>query len=308
MVVNLYQDAMTNFLKEYKELVSNSCDKSKIEKLSSSLQQVKVALQKSTKNISLLFLTEEMKNYIDETKESEKLSQSEFEKRYSNEIEVCKKLGRAGWAVSEHSNPREIEEWYDYITKQKEDKIITYFEGDKGCILDNIFKGLEQKYCEEPSQRYFSKAKYYFEQEDYMTSSIYLVALIEARTNGLMDYLKGTGYKGKYSKKGFEKHLQTEFGRMDSFLTKRFLFLEMYPSIIEFLNRLFVDGKYTFENGEEPPYINRNWLLHGKSKRKIERFECIQLFNALSVIEFVFSFGNSAELIEEDSSLNNTKL
>lgn len=48
------------------------------------------------------------------------------------------------------------------------------------------------------------------------------------------------------------------------------------PSLIAFLNRLFVDGEYTFENGVEPPYINRNWLLHGKCCREIERFECIQ--------------------------------
>lgn len=66
----------------------------------------------------------------------------------------------------------------------------------------------------------------------------------------------------------------------------------MYPSIIEFLRRLFVDGEYTFERGIEPPYINRNWLLHGRSSRVIERFECIQLFNALSVIEFVFAVAN----------------
>ena len=66
----------------------------------------------------------------------------------------------------------------------------------------------------------------------------------------------------------------------------------MYPSIIEFLNRLFVDGKYTFEKGLEPPYINRNWLLHGRSSRTVERFECIQLFNALSAIEFVFDIAN----------------
>lgn len=38
--------------------------------------------------------------------------------------------------------------------------------------------------------------------------------------------------------------------------------------------------------------VNRNWLLHGKSCRVIERYECIQLFNALSVIEFVFSISN----------------
>ena len=92
---------------------------------------------------------------------------------------------------------------------------------------------------------------------------------------------------------GFEEHLQTEFNKTDSFFTKRFLFLDMYPSIIEFLNRLFVDGEYSFKNGVEPPYINRNWLLHGKSCRVIERYECIQLFNALSVIEFVFLISNT---------------
>ena len=46
---------------------------------------------------------------------------------------------------------------------------------------------------------------------------------------------------------------------------------------------------YLFEKGIEPPYVNRNWLMHGRSSRKIERFECIQLINALSTIEYVFS-------------------
>ena len=75
--------------------------------------------------------------------------------------------------------------------------------------------------------------------------------------------------------------------------------MDMYPSIIGFLNRLFVDGKYSFENGVEPPYINRNWILHGKSCRVIERYECIQLFNELSVIEFVFSISNRLNEIDE---------
>lgn len=51
-----------------------------------------------------------MKNFIAETKESEKLSQTDFEEKYSYEMEVGKKLGRAGWVISEHSNPREIKE------------------------------------------------------------------------------------------------------------------------------------------------------------------------------------------------------
>lgn len=42
------------------------------------------------------------------------------------------------------------------------------------------------------------------------------------------------------------------------------------------------------EKGIEPPYLNRNWLMHGRMNRSIERYECIQILNALSVIEFMF--------------------
>lgn len=76
-----------------------------------------------------------MKNFIAETKESEKLSQTDFEEKYSYEMEVCKKLGRAGWVISEHSNPREIKEWYEFLSSREDNKIISYFEGDNGYIL-----------------------------------------------------------------------------------------------------------------------------------------------------------------------------
>lgn len=49
-----------------------------------------------------------------------------------------------------------------------------------------------------------------------------------------------------------------------------------------------MDDPYKFENGIEPPYLNRNWLMHGQMNRSIERYECIQILNALSVIEFMF--------------------
>ena len=62
----------------------------------------------------------------------------------------------------------------------------------------------------------------------------------------------------------------------------------MYPSLIAYLNRIFIDSPYKFENGIEPPYLNRNWLMHGRMNRSIERSECIQILNALSVIEFMF--------------------
>ena len=219
-----------------------------------------------------------------------RLPWSDFEAKYSYEMNACEQLGNAGWVVSEYSNPREVEEWYEFLFAGECEKIITYFEDENACILTDIIQRLRQYYNKEPSQRYFSKAKHFFEQEDYMTSAMYLVALLEARTNKFMSFPKHASYSVKYSEKGFENHLQKEFSKADDFFTKRFLFLNMYPSIIGFLNRLFVDGNYKFETGNEPPYINRNWLLHGRSCRKVERYECIQLFNALSVIEFVFSY------------------
>lgn len=294
--MGFYQDRISELLKELGDSLACNFDKEQLESLNAPLRQFSLVLKNVTESKFLQFFNDDMKNFIAETKASEKLSQTEFEEKYSYEMEVCKKLGRAGWVVSEHSNPKEVNEWYNLLSNQEDIKISSYFEGNNGCILDNIFQSLEHKYCEAPNQRYFSKARYYFEQEDYMTSAMYLVAIIETRTNALMNYPKGTRYKQKYSMEGFEEHLQTEFNKTDSFFTKRFLFLDMYPSIIEFLNRLFVDGEYSFKNGVEPPYINRNWLLHGKSCRVIERYECIQLFNALSVIEFVFLIKNTIKI------------
>ena len=239
------------------------------------------------------FLTDKMKKFVQETIESEKLSKEEFEDRYSSEINVCKVLGSAGWVISEHSNPRKVSEWYELLTNSNENRIVEYFEGNKGNILNHILYDLGSKY-ELSGNRYYINAQKYFQTEDYMTAAIYLVALIEARTNELMKYPERARYRHKYSEEGFEEHLKTEFAKTNSFFTKRFLFLQMYPSIIAFLERLFIDGEYTFENGIEPPYVNRNWLLHGKCERNIERFECIQLFNAISVIEFVFNVVNNA--------------
>ena len=98
-------------------------------------------------------------------------------------------------------------------------------------------------------------------------------------------------YKVKYSNSGFANQMAEDFRQLTEkrgFMSKKIYFLEMYPSLIAYLNRIFIDGLYKFENGIEPPYLNRNWLMHGRMNRSIERYECIQILNALSVIEFMF--------------------
>ena len=287
-----YDNNFSTALEEFSNILRNQVDKEMMDKLNSMLKQFSSILKKSTTGVPFQFLSEEMKNYISEAQKSEKLSQAEFEAKYSHEMDICKQLGQAGWVVSEHSNHRIISEWFDILSQGKTDDIVSYFEGDKGSMPHNILRKQEQVYCEEPFRKYFYNGKDSFENGDYMTSAMYLVALVNARVDYLMKYPPKTKYREKYSIKGFQTHLHTEFNKTSSFITKRFLFLDIYPSIIEFLSRLFIDGKYTFEKEIEPPYINRNWLMHGRSTRVIERYECIQLFNALSAIEFVFSISD----------------
>ena len=233
-------------------------------------------------------LSEEVRKFIQEAKESESLSEEEFEKRYGEEFEVYKVLGSNGWVVSGHSNPRYIKNWYKALIEGEPDKTISFFEDDDGRVIKNITATLEQKYDVPVNKNYYSRGMRAFTQNnDYMTSAMYLVGLLEARVNALVQFPPRTKYKEKYSDKGFADIKQEQFEETNTFFTKRYYFLDIYPSLIAFLNRLFVDGEYTFERGVEPPYINRNWLLHGKCCREIEQFECIQLLNALEIIENV---------------------
>lgn len=232
-------------------------------------------------------LSEEAKEFIREVKESESLSEEEFEKKYGSEFEACKTLGEHGWVVSGHSNPRYIKDWYKSLIEGEPDKIVCFFEEDDDRVIKNIMGILERKYNDPVNRNYYFRGIKAFQDDDYMTSAMYLVGLLEARVNALVQFPPRTKYREKFSDKGFVDVKQEQFAESSSFFIKRYYFLDVYPSLIAFLNRLFVDGEYTLENGVEPPYINRNWLLHGKCCREIERLECIQLLNALETIEDV---------------------
>ena len=241
-------------------------------------------------------LSEKVREFIRETKESESLSEEEFEKKYGGEFEICKTLGEHGWVVSEHSNPKYIKNWYKALIEDEPEKITEFFEADECCVIKNIVSTLDTKYDDPVNKNYYSRGIKAFRNKDYMTSAMYLVGLIETRVNALVQFPDRAKYKEKFSNKGFAEMKKEQFEGSNSFFVKRYHFLNVYPSLIAFLNRLFVDGEYTFRRGVEPPYINRNWLLHGKCCREIERFECIQLLNALETIENVL--GNKKEIMD----------
>lgn len=131
-----------------------------------------------------------------------------------------------------------------------------------------------------------------FEENDYMTAAMYLMGLLDYRVGQLVDFPeRRLSNRVKYSNEGFADQKTGDFHELTQgkrYITKKILFLETYPSLIEYLNRVFYDEPYPFSKGIEPPYLNRNWLMHGRMTKEVERYECIQILNAISVVEFMF--------------------
>lgn len=260
----------------------------KFQELSGKLNEWKNSLDNMP---GLLKLAEVLQNYEQEVRKTEGLTEAEFEEKYRTEIEWSEKFGKNGWVISEHSNPADIKKW-EQLLGGGEAKVAEFFDGEDIVILDVIIEGLQGKYISDEIRLYFKNGMQAFENEEYMTAAMYLLALLDNRVNKLVDFPnQRMSYKVKYSKEGFTNQKEEDFRKLTEkrrFMSKKIYFLEMYPSLIAYLNRIFIDGSYKFENGIEPPYLNRNWLMHGRMNRRVERYECIQILNALSVMEFMF--------------------
>lgn len=149
-------------------------------------------------------LSDEMREFIKKAKESEQLSEDEFESKYGEEIEICKTLGANGWIVSGHSNPREISQWYNAIIADNSDAIVEFFEEDNGRVLETIISDLDKKYILPANRNYFERGIKAFRENDYMTAAMYLVALLDVRVNKLAEFPKGIRYYSqKFSDNGF---------------------------------------------------------------------------------------------------------
>lgn len=245
----------------------------------------------------LLVFAKMIEEYQKEARESESLNEHEFEEKYEEKRRRSEQLGRNGWVISPYASLSDIEKW-ENLLDGRENEIVYYFEGCEVTLLDEIIKVLKGAYIG-GEQRYFELGLSAFERSQYMTAAMYFFALLDYRIGCLVEFPKNVSKnREKYSKEGFINQKEKDYDKLNghsALMSKKLFFVEMYPSLIEYLKRVFCDGKYSFEKKIEPPYLNRNWLMHGRMKRDVERYECIQIINAISVIEFMFGEGNENE-------------
>lgn len=233
-------------------------------------------------------LINHMKKLQEEELACENISITEFENRYAKVHDKCIEVGSKGWVASPYSNFSATMDWYRLLQQSDgNEKIATEFERGNNSILNQIIDALGNLYTTQPEHQYFHSALEAFNQGDYLSAAMSLFALLEERTSLILDpEFKRNSVK--YSEKGYFNKMEAVYKGDKGFFSRRIIIVEMYPSLIAFTKRAFVEPEaYKFENGIEPPYLNRNWLMHGKMRRNVERYECIQIMNAISALEFI---------------------
>lgn len=147
-----------------------------------------------------------------EAKESEGLSEDEFEARYAPEVSTAEEIGKQGWVISQFTGPNTIDEWHQALKDGKEDQIAAAFDGNEFPILPEIVDHLDNIYQAGREQRYYLKGKQFFDAEDYMTSAMYLTALIDYRVTKNVNFSKKQlKNKDKFSRKGFHDQLVNDY-------------------------------------------------------------------------------------------------
>lgn len=276
------------------------------------------AIQEKVRTNSLIFsMSDEFRQYASIVRESEGLSEEEFEQKFSKEIKRSRKLGRNGWIPSEHGKPKHIAEWSEYIPNSPE-KIMEFFEKDDEKVIKKIKNILSRVYTQKPYITYYQNGIKAFDNKEYMTAALYLTILFEIRISNLVEFPKKNAknqrlrYQDKYSSYGYSIQKNKDYENATGFIEKRFYILNFYPALEEYTNRLFCFGNLPLdmeqESEPEPDYLDRTWLLHGRCCRETTKVDCVQLLNALDVCEFIFSkFKDSLSEDISDKTVINTE-
>lgn len=223
---------------------------------------------------------EYLKTLTAQIKQINELSKESFELRYEKKKDICSNLGKHGWVVSGNITPTDPREWLHSIELYGEEKIAEYFtESEMGRIIDQI-TGFYDKL---PESNYTHWAISNYLSGRYTESAVFLLALLDYR----IACITPDTYRKKKAQcnEGLKEKGAGIFKAFHCWpVSKTILLIEYLPSFSAFAERLFYDGQYTFKNGIEPPYLNRNWLLHGRMTRRVKGYECIQLMNAIDTL------------------------
>lgn len=201
-------------------------------------------------------------------------------------------IGRNGWAISPYWKPLSNETWYDtWFTmayNNEAENISHYFVKDNYLLLKTI-NGYSRFMVGRAD--WFIEAERVFDKRCYTSCAMLLTAILEegVRRAPIREWSVAVI-------PFFDKHIQFN---IEDYYNKNLEPLNKYidtilllPSLNEFIKNYFNSIRRfdKDQNGiemKEGYILNRNWLMHGMTNRKINETECIKLFNAIASLHYL---------------------
>lgn len=206
--------------------------------------------------------------------------------KYCDEIrKKCYFLGRCGWAISPFWEPAENETWYDtwfwMAYNDSSDKITDYFLNDNHSLLNNI-NGYSR--FEVARRDWFMEAETLFSKKYYTSCAMLLTAILEQSIRKCpIDAWK---YKTTvFFNNAVNIKIEDYYNKNIEPLSQYIETVLILPSIDGFINNYYDSGN-RFENGKEPSFLERNWLMHGLTKRTVTESDCVKLFNVVCSLHY----------------------
>ncbi|MBE7033317.1 MAG: hypothetical protein E7406_03725 [Ruminococcaceae bacterium] len=187
-------------------------------------------------------------------------------------LSVVEKLESCGWTL-----PTELG-IYAINVIGKTDKIsdidkffVGFFSDNRYEHFNNIIKKILESPIEDGLKKLIEECKFAFENKKYAICADSLISAIEG--------ILSTFWDNKSNTKMMQvcKAKVDEFANETEHITKKYLWI----SYDKFIRRLYEKNDFA---DDEPSFINRHWLLHGRSAYEIDETDCLRLFNAISSI------------------------
>lgn len=225
---------------------------------------------------------------------------------YKNKIENAEFLGKHGWVLTPYSGINTEQYIVARLKKGATEKNCTkyFFENQKHILAS--FDNTRKLYSNE-SLFYYDEFVKQFKKRDYTAASFYISALVDNR----MKHAFKTRSHQKYSKIikegiALRKKLYFEKSKLaDNYYSSVFILTEYLPSFYQYAERTFTeDSTHDMDLGCEPEYFNRNWLMHGKRTKPVERYEVLQIYNALLCLEAIIDALQDYDILQTMEQTN----
>lgn len=217
---------------------------------------------------------------LDRLRYLESLSLNDLDAEYRANQRVSEQLGKSGWVISGRLTPNNPVDWLNEIKSGGEETIARYFlETDINEMLANIV----HHYISLPECIYLNQGIDNYFSGRYTEAAMFLLAVLDYRICCITP--EEVRKKAKQCNEISTVVRNRVFIKTEGRIFARiFLSIDYIPSFVAYAKRLFLDGGYSFENKIEPPYLNRNWLMHGRMTRTVKSYECVQIINALNTL------------------------